>query len=129
MHIAREVEVDVLHGDYLSVAAARSTALDAENGAERGLTQSEHSLLAYLAHSLGETDADSSLALACGSGIYRGNENELAVLLECERGVEALGQLSLVVSVGLEELVADAEVSGYLADLFHFRVLCDLNIR
>ena len=42
VEIAGEVQVDVLHGDDLGVAAAGRAALDAEHGAERWLAQRDH---------------------------------------------------------------------------------------
>ena len=74
VHIACEVQVDVLHRDYLSISAACCAALDAEHGTERGLTESEYSLFAYLCHSLGKTYGNGGLALACGGGVDGGNE-------------------------------------------------------
>ena len=45
MEVAREVQVDLLHGQYLGIAATRRTALHAEAGAEGGLTQCNHGFL------------------------------------------------------------------------------------
>ena len=47
VEVAGEVQVYVLHGHDLGVAAARGAALDAEYGAERGLAQRGHGALAY----------------------------------------------------------------------------------
>ena len=43
--VAGEVEVEVLHRDDLAVAAAGSAALDAEDGAERWLTDADRRLV------------------------------------------------------------------------------------
>ena len=42
VEVAGEVQVDILHGDDLSPAAAGSAALNAEDGAERRLAQADH---------------------------------------------------------------------------------------
>ena len=42
VHVAGEVEVDVLHRHHLRIAAAGGAALDAEHGAERRLPQRQH---------------------------------------------------------------------------------------
>ena len=52
MEVAREMQVDVLHGDDLRVPAARGAALDAEDRAERGLAEREHRLLAEAVETL-----------------------------------------------------------------------------
>ena len=62
--VAGEVEVDVLHGDHLGVAAAGRSALDAEARAQRGLAQRADGLLADLVEAHGQTDVGRGLALA-----------------------------------------------------------------
>ena len=46
VEIAGEVEVDVLHGHHLGVAAAGGAALDAEHRAQGGLPQGDHGVFA-----------------------------------------------------------------------------------
>ena len=58
-----------LHGDNLGIAAAGSTALDAEYRAERGLTQGDDSLLADAGHRLAQTYGSGGFALTGGSGV------------------------------------------------------------
>ena len=50
MHVAGEMKVDVLHGHGLRVSAAGRSALNAENGAERRLTQSDNRVFVKLCH-------------------------------------------------------------------------------
>ncbi len=64
VEVAGEVEVDVLHGDDLGVAAAGRAALDAEAGAERGLAQAAHGFLADAVEAVREADGGRRLALA-----------------------------------------------------------------
>ena len=128
VHIACEMQVDVLHWNDLCISAACGTALDAENGSERRLTQSKDSVLSYLRHRLGKTYGNSGLSLAGGCGVDSGYKYQLAVGLVLGLFVKALGELSLVVTVRLKVLLGDAQVLGYLAYFQHFRLLSDLDI-
>ena len=85
VEIAGEMEVDVLHGDNLGIAAAGSTALDAEYRAERGLTQGDDSLLADAGHRLAQTYGGGSFALTGGSGVDGGNQDQFAVFRRSAR--------------------------------------------
>ena len=64
MDVAREVEVHVLHRHDLRVAGAGRAALDAEDGAERGLAQAEDGERPMCAEPLRERDGGRRLALA-----------------------------------------------------------------
>ena len=128
VHIARKVQIDVLHRHYLRVAAACGTALDAEHRSQRWLTQRKDSLFAYLRHRLRKSYGDSRLALTCGGGVDSGDKYQLAVGLILGLFVKALGQLCLVVTVRLKVVLAYAEVSGDLAYFQHFRLLCYFDI-
>ena len=48
MKIAREVQVDVFHGNDLGISATCSAALHAKDGPERWLAQRDHGILAHL---------------------------------------------------------------------------------
>ena len=80
VEVAGEVEVDVLHGDDLGVAAAGRAALDAEHRAEGGLAQGDGDVLADAAQAVGQTDGGGGLALARGGGRDGGDQDQLAVL-------------------------------------------------
>ena len=77
--VAREVEVQVLHGDDLRVAAAGRAALDPEDRAERGLAQAEHRALADVPEPLGQRDRRRRLALARLRRRDRGDADQLPV--------------------------------------------------
>ena len=79
VEVAGEVQVDILHGDDLSVAAAGSAALDAEHGAERGLAQADHGVLAELVERVGKADGRGGLALARRGGADSGDEDQLCL--------------------------------------------------
>ena len=127
--VAGEVEVEVLHGDDLRVAAAGGAALDAEDRAQRGLAQGEHDLLADLRHGLGEADGGDGLALAQRRRRDGRDVDDLAVGL----GGEALEDghvvdLGLVAAVQLELVLEDAGLGGDLLDGLEGGCLGDLDV-
>ena len=77
MEIAREMQVDVLHGDYLCIPSAARAALDAEHRPERRLAQGKARVEPYPAHSVRKTYAHRGLSLSQGSGVHCGDEYEL----------------------------------------------------
>jgi hypothetical protein len=66
MEIAGEVEVDVLHGHDLGVAAAGSAAFDAEAGPKARLADANDGLLAELIERVAQAHRGRGLALARG---------------------------------------------------------------
>jgi hypothetical protein len=78
--ISREMEVYVLHGQQLGIAAPRGAALDAEDRAQRRFAQHDHGLLADAVEAVTQSDGDSGLAFAGRGGGDGGDEDELAVL-------------------------------------------------
>ena len=81
MEVAGKVQVDILHGDDLSPAAAGGAALYAKDGTERRLTQGHSALDAATAQTIGQTDSRGGLALAGGRGIDSGHEDELGLVI------------------------------------------------
>ena len=128
VEVTGEVQVDVLHGDDLCVAAAGSAALDAEHGAQGGLTQSDHNVLADLAHTVSQTNSGSGLALTGGGGVDSGNQNQLAVGLVSQLGQDVVVNLSLVVAVLFQVLSVNTGGLSDLSDVLHLGFLCDLDI-
>ena len=128
VEVAGEVQVDVLHGDDLCVAAAGSTALDAEHGAQRGLTQSDHDVLAQLAHTVSQTHGGSGLAFACGGGVDGGDENQLAVGLVSHVLQDLVVNLGLVLAVLLQILLVYTGGLSHFGDRLHYGFLCDFDV-
>ncbi len=64
VHVAGEVEVDVLHGHDLGVAAAGRPALHAEAGAHRRLAEADRGPLADAVQPVAQSDARGRLAFA-----------------------------------------------------------------
>ena len=124
--VAGKVEVDILHGHDLGIAAAGRAALDAEDGAQGGLTQAEHRLLAQCVHGIRQTHAGGGLAFAGGGGADGRDQDQLAL------GTVALGQLvvdlGLVVAVGDDALSLQAQLGRNLGDGLHFGSLCNFDV-
>ena len=85
VHVAGEVEVEILHRHDLRVAGSGRAALDAEDGAERGLADAQERLLADGAHALRERDRGRRLALAGLGRRDRRDADDLAVGLSFSR--------------------------------------------
>ena len=85
VEVAGEMEVHVLHRHDLRVAAAGSTALDAEIGSERGLADADHGLLADAVQAVAQADRGRGLAFAGRRRVDRGDEDQLAGLVLAAR--------------------------------------------
>src|SRR6185436_10112789 len=128
--IAREVQVDVFHRHDLRVAAAGRAALDAEHGPQRGLAQADEGLLADVVERVAQADRGGGLALARGRRADRGDQDQLAVLLRLQRVQVLERNLGLVVAVGLQVLLGDAEfLQRDFGDALQFRRLGDIDVR
>ena len=124
VQIARKVQVDILHGHDLRVAAARGAPLDAEHGAEGRLAESQAHLFAQARHAVGKANRNRRLPLARRGGIDGGHEDEFALLF----GV--LGaDFGFILAVALDVLLRKPELGGNFADVLHFAALCDFNVR
>ena len=128
VHIAGEMQVDVFHGNNLSVSATCSAALYAEYRAQRRLTKSYHNILAQLTHTICQTNCRSGLAFACRSGVDCGNKDQLAILAFV-LSQQIVINLGLVLSVMLQILLINTSSFCDLVHGEHFSLLCDLNVR
>ena len=128
VHVTREVKVNVLHGNNLSITAACSTALNTHNGTERGLTESYYGIFTKSAKSLSETYGSSCLAFACRSGVDGCCKNKFTVGIGGNSLNKLFGKLCFIFSVKLKLVKADAYLFSNLCNRFHFRTLCNLNI-
>ena len=126
MEVAGEVQVDVLHGNDLGVTAASGTALDAEHGAQRRLTQAQHRGLADLAQGVMQTHRRGGLALASRRRVDSRDKDEL-----CLHGLILVGvdvDLRLVVTIGFARGPIDASLLSNLFDGQHLCFLRDLDV-
>ncbi len=100
VEVTGKVQVDVLHGDHLSVAAAGSAALHAEYGAERGLPQSDsHGVFAQLPQTVGQTHGGGGLALAGRGGVDGGHQDQLAVAISVMGRIRHCWAISISVNM------------------------------
>ena len=106
--VSRKVEVDVLHGDDLCIAAARRAALHAEAGSERRLAQGNDGLFALPMEGIGKSDARRRLALARRCRVDRRDEDELSLFSTGIRKGFAR-QLCLVPAVRLDRIRINAQ--------------------
>ena len=129
VEVSCEVKVDILHGNYLSVSAACSTALDTEYGAKRWFTESYHGVLSDLSESVCQTNGCCCLTFTCRCRCDSCYQDELAVRLVCMVLKELVVYLSLVLSVLLKIFFLDTSLSCDLCDEFFVTCLCDLDVR
>ena len=128
VEVAGEVEVDVFHGNDLGISAAGGTALDAEDRAERRLTECDDDVLADLSHAVGETDGRGGLALTRRGGVDGGDKDEFAVRFVGIILQKFIVDLRFVVAVHFKVLFVDTGALCDGADVFHFAFLGDLDI-
>ena len=120
--IARKMQVYILHGHDLRIAASRRAALDAENGAERRFAKSHRNIPAYAFKSVGKTYRRGRFALASGGRGHGGHQNEFALFA---RSVGKQGKVDfcLVFPVLLNILFINARIGRYLRYRLHFASL------
>ena len=111
VEIAREVEVDVLHGHHLRIAPAGRPALEAEARPQARLAQADHGLLADAPEAVAQAHGGRRLALARGRGGDGGDQDQLALGAALE-GIDMLERhLGLVAAVALERAGRDPSPS------------------
>ena len=109
--------------------AAGGPALDAEYGAQRGLPQGHHGVLAQPAHPVGQTYGGGGLTLPGRGGIDGGDQHQLAVGPAFPVGQQLQVDLGLVLAVVLQIVLVHTCQLRHLTDGTHGTGLGDLNIR
>ena len=128
VEIAGEVEVHLLHGHDLRVAAARGPALHPEVGAKRGLADADHRLLADGVEPVAEAHRRGGLSLACGRRVDRGHEDQVPVGLAF-LGLDEVGRhLGLVMAVGQERVGRNIQLRADLLDRFFVGFAGDFDV-
>ena len=109
VEVPREVDVDVLHGQHLGVAAPRRPALDAEHWAEAWLPEDHYVLLPELAHRLSQPYGHRGLALTGLRRRHGGHYDELPVRPVLPLLQDMRLDLGLVFSIKLDIVIREPE--------------------
>ena len=128
MVVAGEVEVEVLHGQYLAVATTRGTTFDTKSRTHRRLPDCGDSLQSKLAEALDEPHNGRRLSLSERSGGDRGYVDVLAsgTIRNVLEDIEVY--LGLVVTKRNQVTLVDAELGSNLDDRLDICGLGDIKI-
>ena len=118
--VAGEMDVDLVLGNDPGLAAAGSTALDSEDGAQGRLTEVYHGLVTQPAEPVGQADGSRGFAFAGRGGGDAGYDHELAARAVLPNRVE--GNLGLGVAEGNQVLMLQAQAFCHKVDGVH--VMC-----
>ena len=128
MEVAREVEIDLVHRQYLCIATAGGTAFLAKARTEGRLTQCHHSILSDGIHAESQTHADRCLADARLSRTDGGHKDEVvfahSFFLD---GTDV--HLGDVLTVAFSLLWIDTQLPDDVVDGTENCRLCNFNIR
>ena len=128
MEVAGEVNVDILHRDDLAVTAAGGSALHSEDWPQGGLAERQGYLFAELRQCLRKADGGRSLALPRRSRGYRGDKNQLAVLVVLYLLPKVKRNLRLILAVKLKIIRVNVEFFRNIYDGLHRSLLRYLNV-
>ena len=106
MEVAREMQVDFFHRDYLGIATACGAALDAEYRSQAGLAQSDYRLLAQAGNSIAQAYRRGGFTFAGSGGVDCGNQHQLTRLMVFV-AEQVVVNLCLGLAVALEVLFRD----------------------
>ena len=126
VQVAGEVQVDVLHGHHLGVAAAGRAPLDAEHRPQARLPQAEHGLFAQGVQRVRQPAADGGLALPRRGGADGGDQDQPALLFALFG--QPMVDLGLVFAVKADVFLREAQPRRDLGDGLQRRLLGDLDI-
>ena len=126
VEVPGEVEVDVLHRNDLSIAAAGRAALHAKYRAQRGLAQANDRLLAQAAQGVRQADGGGGFALAGRSGTDGSYQYQLGFERQILHGMDIY--FGLVMAVVLQIFRGNSQLSGHLFDRQHSGFLSDLDV-
>ncbi len=122
-----KVQVDVLHGYDLCIAAAGAPPLTRIR--DPGRARAAHNgVLADLAEAGGQADGRGGLTLAGGGGGDGGDEDQLSVGLVGAILQQGIVHLRLIVAVLLQVFLVNPCGLGHLGDLQLFICLGDLDV-
>ena len=128
VHVAGEMEVELVHGDDLAVPATCRTALYPEGGAHAWLSDASDRLVPHGTETLDQPDRGGRLALAQRGGSDGGDDHVLAhrVAGDPAQGIEM--DLRLGGSVRNDLFFFEAEVTRHVTDRLQFGGAGDLEV-
>ncbi len=126
--VAGEVQVDVLHRDYLRKTAAGGTALHAEHGAHGRFAQTDHRPLADPREGVTQADRGRGLAFARRCRADRRHQDQACVFPGRQGGDPVGRHLRLVAAIGLQRRCRDSGPLGNLGDRLHAGRLSDFDV-
>ena len=126
VQIAGKVQVDILHGNHLCIAAAGSAALYAHAGPQGRLTQAGNRILAHLLQCLCQADGNGCFAFACGGRVHRCYQNQLCIGVIFDFVVIFAADFALVFAVAIYIFFGNPCFFSNLQDMLHVTFLRNL---
>ena len=117
VEVSGKVKVDVLHRNYLGIAATCSTALDTKNRAQRRLSKSQHGRLSQAGQGICQTYRGSGLSLARWRWVNGSYQHKLAAKrLICQ---STCIKLCLIATIRLQQILWNTRTLCHLKDGKH----------
>ena len=126
MEVAGEVEVDVLHGDHLGIAAAGRSAFHTKDRAQGGFPQADHRPFADSVQGIGQPYRGGGFSLASGSGADGGDQYQLGPAGQVLKGADV--HLCLIAAIGFQHVFCQSQFRCDLLNGEHGCALGDLDI-
>ena len=128
VHVTGEVQVDVFHGQDLGIAAASSTAFDAEDRPQGRFAQGDDSLMAHVVQCLGQADCGQGLAFASRCRRDGRNQDQFPVFILRQALDGVKRNLCFIFSVEFQVIIGEADLFRNGRNRFQFRLLCNFDI-
>ena len=128
VEITCKMQVELLHGKYLGIAAAGSAALDAEAGPQRRLAQSQHDTLSKLVESVRHAYAGSRFSFTRRGGVDGCHQDQFSVRTAFQALQILIREFCLILSIQFQRVRGNSRRLGNLSDRKEFGLLCDLDI-
>src|SRR5215217_9351350 len=119
--ITGKMQVDLIHGDHLRIAAACSTTFHAEHGTKARLSDADDHLFPEAPKRLTHAYRHRALALTCRRRVDAGDENETAGRFPASYGF--CTDLCLMSAVRKDFLRGQSDFAGHFSDRAEFRGL------
>ena len=117
VEVSGKVKVNVLHRNYLGIAATCSTTLNAKDGTQRRLSQGQHGRLSQAGQSICQTYRSSGLSLTCWRWVNGRNQHKLSSKrLICQ---STCIKLCLIATIRLQKILWNTCTLCHLKDGKH----------